>query len=56
MGLRVCRPIGQYPCTTPTFHSPAAAVVAFTGQQLLSTLVEETAALAACATTMPNTL
>jgi len=53
--------VGNTRCATPTFHAPAAALVAFTGQQLpgqqlLSTLVEGTAALAACATAMPNTL
>lgn len=53
--------MGNTRCTTPTFHVPAAALVAVTGQQLpgqqlLSTLVEGTAGLAACATAMPNTL
>ena len=49
--------VGNTRCTTPTFHVPAAALVAVTGQhftgqqlpgqQLLSTFVEGTAALAA---------
>jgi hypothetical protein len=40
----------------PHFIHPQQTVVAFTGQHLLSTLVEGTAALAVCATAMSNTL